>query len=256
MLVPRSVLTLVSLPMVPQGCAPPIDRLVPVVTLLGAAMDQPSRRSFPRWPSFSVLLLAAAYLTMRWDSIPTRWVIHWGPTGEPNGWATKTLPGVYGLLVLPVALIVINEATAALRMRRDAGPSGSRVRAATLDFGRIMTLGVSAMTALLAIVLPLGPRLPLPALISLIVVPLLVALAAGGARLATTLRELRQRGHGDKVEGYHALYYANANDRRLWVPKLTGWGWTINFSHPLGWPMLLLILAVPIAAVVLSATGR
>jgi uncharacterized membrane protein len=156
---------------------------------------------------------------------------------------------------LPVALIVVNEATAAWRMRGDDGASGSHTRAA-MDFGRIMMLGISTMTALLAIVLPLGPRLPLLALISLIVAPLLVALAAGGVRLAATIRELRERGHGEKIEGYHALYYANANDRRLWVPKLTGLGWTINFSHPLGWPMFLLLLAVPIAAVVLSATGR
>jgi uncharacterized membrane protein len=225
-----------------------------MVTLQSVVMDQPSRRLFPRWPSFAVLLLAAAYLTMRWDAIPARWVIHWGPRGEPNGWATKTLPGVYGLLVLPVALIVINEATAALR-RRDAG-AGAHLYAAAMDFGRIMTLGVSAVTALLAIILPLGPQLPLPALIAVIVAPLLVAAAAGGVRLAATRRELRERGHGDKIEGYHALYYANANDRRLWVPKLSGLGWTINFSHPLGWPMFLLLLAVPIAAVVLSATGR
>ena len=219
-------------------------------------MDQPSRRVFPRWPSFAVLLLAAAYLTMRWDSIPPRWIIHWGPRGDPNGWATKTIVGVYGLLVLPVALLAINEAVAAFRLSDDASPSALRARIATVDFGRIMILGISAMTALLAIDLPLGPRLPLPALMSLIVVPVLVALAAGGVRLAATLRELRERGHGDNIEGHHGFYYANANDRRLWVPKLTGLGWTINFAHPLGWPMFLLVLAVPIVAVVLSATGR
>lgn len=241
--------------MVLQSCATPVDRLVLVVTLQATVMDQPSRRLFPRWPSFAVLLLAAAYLTMRWDSIPARWVIHWGVRGEPNGWATKTLLGVYGLLLLPVVLIVINEATAALQLRRDTGATGAHVNAA-MDFGRVMTLGVSAMTALLAIVLPLGPRLSLPALISVGVAPVLVAAAAGGVRLAATRRELRQRGHGEKIEGYHAFYYANANDRRLWVPKLSGLGWTINFAHPLGWPMLLLLLAVPIAAVVLSAAGH
>jgi uncharacterized membrane protein len=152
--------------------------------------------------------------------------------------------------------MLINEATAALRLRRDPGTSSSHVRAAAMDFVRIVMLGISAMIALLAIVLPLGPRLPLPALISLSVAPLLVALAAGGVRLGATLRELRDRGYGGKIEGYHPLYYANANDRRLWVPKLTGLGWTINFAHPLGWPMLFLLLAVPIAAVVLSATGH
>ena len=60
----------------------------------------------------------------------------------------------------------------------------------------------------------------------------------------------------EPLEGHHALYYANGNDRRLWVPKVTGMGWTINFSHPLAWPMLALLLAVPIVAIVLSAAAR
>jgi uncharacterized membrane protein len=42
----------------------------------------------------------------------------------------------------------------------------------------------------------------------------------------------------------------------LWVPKPSGMSWTINFVHPLGWPMLVLLLVVPIAAVALSATAR
>jgi hypothetical protein len=138
---------------------------------------------------------------MRWDSIPARWVIHWEVHGEPNGWATKTVPGVYGLLVLPVALMLINEASAAFRLRHDASDSASQMRTATVDFGRVVLFGVSAMTALLAVNLPLGPRLPMAALMSLSVAPLLVALAAGGARLAATLRELRGRGYGAKIEG-------------------------------------------------------
>jgi uncharacterized membrane protein len=219
-------------------------------------MDQPSRRLFPRWPSFGVLLLAAAYLTVRWDSIPARWVIHWGLRGEPNGWATRTLPGVYGLLALPVVFIAINEAMAAIRRGRNAVGAESSMRLATLDFVRIVTFGLTVMTALFAVDLPLGPSMPLPALVALAVAPLLASLVAGGTRLAAALRSAREGARGAKVEGYHALYYANGSDRRLWVPKLSGMGWTINFSHPLGWPMLLLLLAVPIAALVLSATAH
>jgi uncharacterized membrane protein len=223
------------------------------------AMDSPDRRRlsrWPRWPSFAVLLLAAAYLTVRWDSIPARWIIHWGARGEPNGWATKTLPGVYGLLALPVVLLVVNEAIAGNRQGRQAVAFDPAMRVATVDFVRIVTFGVTVMTALLAVILPLGPSLPLPALLSLAVAPVVVAFAAGGARLAAAMRRVRAGGGGAKLEGYHALYYANGNDRRLWVPKVTGMGWTINFSHPLAWPMLALLLAVPIAALVLSAAAR
>ena len=201
------------------------------------------------------LLLAAAYLTVRWDSIPARWIIHWGLRGEPNGWATKSLTGVYGLLALPVILIVVNEAMTRSRHGGQAALDPA-MRVATIDFVRLVTLGVTVMTAVFAVVLPLGPRLPLAALLSLALAPMLVAFAAGGARLAAALRSVRAGGGGAKLEGYHALYYANASDRRLWVPKVTGMGWTINFRHPLAWPMLALLVAVPIAAVLLSAAAR
>jgi uncharacterized membrane protein len=155
-----------------------------------------------------------------------------------------------------LTIIAVQEVAVAFRFGPGTGAAAPEMRAATVDFGRIVVLGAVVMTALFAINLPLGPRLPLPALISLGVSPLLVALTVGGARFSATVRELRERGLLGKLEGYHGLYYANANDRRLWVPKLSGMGWTINFSHPLGWPMMLLLLAVPIAVVVLSATAR
>jgi uncharacterized membrane protein len=219
-------------------------------------MDLPDRRPFSRWPSLAVPLLAAAYLTARWDAIPARWVTHWGPRGEPNGWATRTPLGVYGLLALPVGFVVVSEAIAAVQQSRRAVAFDSEMRVATLDFVRIVTFGVAVTTALLAVDLPLGPRMPVPALVLLGVAPVMIALVAGGVRLAATLRHLRESGRGAKVEGYQALYYANGSDRRLWVPKLSGMGWTINFSHPLGWPMLVLLLTLPIAAVVLSAIAR
>jgi uncharacterized membrane protein len=225
---------------------------------LAIAMDSLDRRPlsrWPRWAPFGVVLVAAAYLTARWDSIPARWIIHWGARGEPNGWATKTLPGVYGLLALPVVLVVVNEVIARNRPGHQAAFDPA-MRVATIDFVRIVTFGVTVMTALLAVILPLGPSLPLPALLSLAVAPVVVAFAAGGARLAATMRRVRAGGGGAKLEGHHALYYANGNDRRLWVPKVTGMGWTINFSHPLAWPMLALLLAVPIVAIVLSAAAR
>src|ERR1700734_1437161 len=161
-------------------------------------MDSTDRHSFPRWPSLGVLLLAAAYLTVRWDSIPARWIIHWVLRGEPNGWATKSLTGVYGLLALPLVLIIANEAMTGSR-RGHAVASDPAMRAATIDFVRIVTFGVAAMTALFAVVLPLGPRLPLAGLLVLALAPVVVAFAVGGARLAATLRSVRAAGRGAKL---------------------------------------------------------
>jgi uncharacterized membrane protein len=222
-------------------------------------MDQPSRRALPRWPSFAVLLLAASYLALRWDALPARWIIHWGARGQPNGWATRTIPGVFGVLAFTAIILVFTEIFG--MARRDArrgkdGVAGEALRSVTVDFVRFSMLGVSLMTAFLAIDLPLGPPMPLAALLSISVAPLVISMAVGGIRLRAALRGARESGHGAEVEGYHAFYYARASDQRLWVPKRSGMGWTINFAHPLGWPMLLLVLAIPIAALIASAMAR
>jgi uncharacterized membrane protein len=218
-------------------------------------MGLPGRRSFPRWPSFGVLLLAAAYLTLRWDSIPPRWVIHWGAHGRPNGWASRSVYDVYGLLALPLVILLVNESVAAMR-GRPASTAEAAMRAASLDMARIGTLGIAIMCALLAVDLPLGPHLPPVALLALGLGPVILTLGVGGTRLAASLRQIREGGQGAKAEGYHALHYANADDRRLWVPKANGMGWTINFSHPLGWPMLALVVAVPIVITIVAARGH
>jgi uncharacterized membrane protein len=227
-----------------------------VLNFLGDAMDHPSRSPFPRWPSFAVLLLAAAALTQRWEEIPPRWIVHWGPRGEPNGWATKDFWGVYGILMFAALILVISEATSLVRTASTTGPAADAVREATIDFVRLTMLGVSLMVAFLAVNLPLGPRLPLGTMLAVSLSPLIALMGVGAVRLTRGLREIRARGHGANVEGYHALYYANANDSRLWVPKLVGIGWTINFAHPMGWPVFFLILAVPIGVVVLVTMAR
>ena len=48
-----------------------------------------------------------------------------------------------------------------------------------------------------------------------------------------------------------ACGYRNPRDSRLWVPKLAGIGWTINFAHRFAWPMMLVLVGLPLAVVVL-----
>src|SRR5579862_3303629 len=112
-------------------------------------MQQPSRRAFPRWPSFAVLLLAACYLALRWDAIPARWIIHWGAGGQPNGWATRTIPGVFGLLAFTAIVLVFTETVGTARRSKDDAAT-EILGSASVDFVRFSMLGVSLMTAFLA----------------------------------------------------------------------------------------------------------
>lgn len=50
------------------------------------------------------------------------------------------------------------------------------------------------------------------------------------------------------------IYFAKDDDR-LWVPKaLPALGWTLNFAHPAGAPLLFAIIALGAATVVAAAT--
>jgi uncharacterized membrane protein len=213
----------------------------------------PTRTPFPRWPSFAVLAAAAAYLAVRWDSIPARWIIHWSAAGRPNGWSERSWLGVFGPLLLAGAIAVFFEVLGAITSRRSVTDAAMvAVTAATRDLLRAVAFGLCLVFAMLAIDLPLGPRLAPGALVALLAIPIGVTLAIGTARIAEALRQVRSAGHGAKVEGYHALYYSNPKDQRLWVPKLSGMGLTINFAHRWAWPVMAILMGVPIAIAIAS----
>ncbi len=44
------------------------------------------------------------------------------------------------------------------------------------------------------------------------------------------------------------VFYFDENDPRLWVPKRTNLGWTLNFAHNASW-LVLGVLALSVVAV-------
>ena len=67
----------------------------------------------------------------------------------------------------------------------------------------------------------------------------------GTIRFRRGVRYLKRSGHKG-LEGYNGITYSNAADPRLWVPKLTGLGYTLNVSQPAALPILFLFLAIPL----------
>jgi uncharacterized membrane protein len=55
-------------------------------------------------------------------------------------------------------------------------------------------------------------------------------------------KEWRNRAPGESESWYLIVFYFNPRDKRLFIPKRTGLGWTINFAQPLAIVMTLLIL--------------
>ncbi len=53
--------------------------------------------------------------------------------------------------------------------------------------------------------------------------------------------------HGKKHKGYFFFFYWDPEDKRIFVPKRYGYGWTINLANPLS--ILVLFLTVLIVFV-------
>lgn len=198
----------------------------------------------------AMLIAAVAWLASRWDSLPARWVVHRGPGGVPNGWATKTLGGVFGPLLFGVGLALFLELIA-VAIERTNRTRVSRLAHAYGNFVRWVSIAVVGIVALLAVLLPSSsppsPRVVLGVCFGAIA----LALVAGGRGLAVAMNQMKAEGES-LPKGYGAFLYRNPEDRRLWVPKLVGIGWTLNFAHPTAW-LLLGVLLLP-ALVVLVVT--
>jgi hypothetical protein len=100
----------------------------------------------------------------------------------------------------------------------------------------LMTLGVAGL-GLAMILIPLHGLWVLWVALGF----LLLCLGLGIWEVVLSMRLL------GSVEGdeYYVwgLFYVNARDERIWIPKRLGIGWTLNFGRPAGWLMLGLLLA-------------
>ena len=48
------------------------------------------------------------------------------------------------------------------------------------------------------------------------------------------------------------IFYDNPDDPQLFVPKRFGLGWTVNFGHPLGMWVLIVMLVLPLVLSILT----
>lgn len=197
---------------------------------------------------FGMLAAAAAWLALRWEDLPSRWIAHWGPGGVPNGWATKTFGEVFGPLLLAAALAIFLELLAVFleRLSRARYP---KLAQAYGNFVRWVSMAVVASISVLAILLP-SPTPPPPLMFApLILGAVALALVAGAWGLVRATRQIMATGES-LPKGYSPLFYRNPDDPRIMVPKLVGVGWTLNFAHRTAWLVLALLLLPAIVAII------
>ncbi len=171
------------------------------------------------------------------DPIPT----HFDARGIANGWTSQA--GYPWLAFgLPAAIWVVLLLTGRAFVGSDQDPDG-RKSATLAPLRGLVTLGLLWMMAGGLFIPRHGQGV--------------IAWMIGGFLTLTLLgivlmaRQMKQTVLDDgRGEFYRwGVFYVNAQDPALWVPKRFGLGWTLNFAHGLSWVILVLLL-LPIAIII------
>lgn len=222
----------------------------------------PTSNARLRWLPYAILGAAAVVLLLMWDRIPERWPTHYGLNGQPDKWAEKSplnvfLPVGFGLLMVTFIelLIKFNLAFPRLGRAKQLSPEAWRaISSLVTGLVRLIEAALALVFAGLALMLPLV-RPVRPTLVVLMALVCVGGAVIIGARQMTRgAKELKARGLLAGLEGWNGLIYRNPNDPRLWVPKIAGVGYTLNFAHRRAWWIMAAILAVPLA-VILTIIG-
>jgi uncharacterized membrane protein len=213
-----------------------------------------------RWLPFLILLSAAVVLWFAWHHLPARWVIHWGRHGHPDGWVQKTPLAVFFPLGFGVLLCGLLEGISVFLLaypqwgRQNRMPPHVAAAIAVLSVQgiRIISIGFALLFTTLALVLPLGQLERSEWLVLCLFGLIFGAIATSMWWMWRRVQALRASGLLVGLEGWNGIIYRNARDPRVWVPKIAGIGYTLNFAHRLAWWWLLALLALPLLAMLMT----
>ncbi len=195
---------------------------------------------------FVLLGAAAAYVRACWEEIPARFPIHWDLDGRPNGWARRTVEGVYGP-VIEGALVCAVLAVLAYAIRRWSRDPSARLRRMTLHL-LVAAEYLVAASASLGAVLSIAAFPAATVFLAVSLPPLVVAaVLVHAVRTVRDVRRAEPAIAGDTMPDRcwkWGLFYVNASDPAVLVPKRFGIGYTLNFARPAAWALLVVILAL------------
>src|SRR5262249_30879437 len=119
---------------------------------------------------------------------------------------------------------------------------------ASAGLTRVLNLALAVFMALLVVpsawILGLGSGQVLALGVGIIV----LATVWAAWSLKSVHGQLGRAGQLRGLAGWNGIIYNNPPAPRLWVPKISGYGTTLNFAHRRAWVMLGSILAVSLGA--------
>jgi hypothetical protein len=240
------------------------------------------------WTSAAVIVWTAAFLLIRYDTLPWLLPVHFKPNGDPNGWQYKTYARVLLPVFVQIALGVTLGGVSALLLSRSRRPpdareerapggleSGDRDRA---DFGldeetpdkKAASVAAEAVVCLALIwvsfqaygawaLVRMWAReraglgvgytvLELTGIVLTVVIAVQAHMRLGRPLPRPFNSEHWRLGH----------LYRNPADPALFVPTRTGDRWTLNFGRPVAAALMGIILVLGIVgpAVILTLLLR
>ena len=178
-----------------------------------------------------LLVAVALYLRANWESIPTRYPVHWGLDGNPNRWADRSFRGVYAPLLFGTEMVVwlLGFALAVWYGSRRSEP----LRKPIVGF----MVAIQWAFALIMSGVSLGPLLHLP--VGLIAAGGMPIIVLGVIYLIKKSNDPRASVDPTPNECWKGgMIYYNPNDAALFVARRDGIGLTSNMGNPWSWVML------------------
>lgn len=204
---------------------------------------------------FLILLLTGLYLSAHWEQIPARFPVHWGANGQPNGWSTHTLSGVFGPLVFGACMILFISLLGYVGWH-SARRAISRSGLPGDDHANQVASVNLAIEYFLAINFSLVAMIPLtgsPNLVSVITLGMLALIAVlffrvGKSKAAAASASTPPDGAPDACWKW-GLFYFNPQDAALLVEKRIGIGYALNFARPMAWVLVFIMVFLPLGLV-------
>ena len=159
-----------------------------------------------------------------------------------------------GFAVAVFLEVVARACVARQRLARgfDASPEAARaILDATAGLTRVVSLAISVFMSLM-VVQASQPGFGQGPTLGFALAVLAGAIVWSVRSLKSVHRRLEQAGQLGGLEGWNGVIYSNPKDPRLWVPKLAGFGTTLNFAHLRSWLILATILVLPLTAVAIA----